>query len=54
MSNIDSVDIRDVEKVSNKVSDDTVDLNELFKTMSLTIVKDKSDYDFGLLRNTKK
>ena len=54
MSNIDSVDIRDVEKVSNKVSDDTVDLNELFKTMSLTIVKDKSDYDFDLLRNTKK
>ncbi len=54
MSNIDSVDIRDVEKVSNKVSDDTMDLNELFKTMSLTIVKDKSDYDFGLLRNTKK
>lgn len=56
MSNIDSVDIMNVEKekLKNKISDDTTDLNELFKTMSLTIVKDKSDYDFGLLRNTKK
>ena len=58
MSNIDSVDVRDIEKIdvkkSNDFNDDTLDLNELFKTMSLTIVKDKSDYDFGLLRNTKK
>lgn len=54
MSNIDSVDVRDIEKANNEVLDDTLDLNDLFKTMSLTIVKDKSDYDFGLLRNTKK
>ena len=54
MSNIDSVDIRDIEKENNKVLDDTMDLNDLFKTMSLTIVKDKSDYDFGLLKNAKK
>ncbi len=58
MSTIDSVDVRDIEKNNvqkiNDFNDDTLDLNELFKTMSLTIVKDKSDYDFGLLRNTKK
>lgn len=54
MSNIDSVDVRDIEKANNEVLDDTLDLNDLFKTMSLTIVKDKSDYDFGFLRNTKK
>lgn len=54
MSNIDSVDVRDIEKANSEVLDDTLDLNDLFKTMSLTIVKDKSDYDFGLLRNTKK
>lgn len=58
MSTIDSVDVRDIEKNNvQKIKDfnyDTLDLNELFKTMSLTIVKDKSDYDFGLLRNTKK
>lgn len=54
MSNIDSVDVRDIEKANNEVLDDTLDLNDLFKTMSLTIVKDKSDYGFGLLRNTKK
>ena len=54
MSNIDSVDVRDIEKANNEVLDDTLDLNDLFKTMSLTIVKDKSDYDFGLLRSTKK
>lgn len=58
MSTIDNVDVRDIEKNNvqkiNDFNDDTLDLNELFKTMSLTIVKDKSDYDFGLLRNTKK
>ena len=58
MSTIDSVDVRDIAKNNvqkiNDFNDDTLDLNELFKTMSLTIVKDKSDYDFGLLRNTKK
>ena len=54
MSNIDSIDVRNIEKANSEVLDDTLDLNDLFKTMSLTIVKDKSDYDFGLLRNTKK
>ena len=54
MSNIDSVDVRDIEKANNVVLDDTLDLYDLFKTMCLNIVKYKSDYDFGLLRNTKK
>lgn len=59
MSTIDSVDVRDinldkVEEKTKEVTDDTLDLNDLFKTMTISIVKDNSDYDFGLLKDTKK
>ncbi len=38
------------------VSDDTLNLDDLFKTMSIHVLKDDPDFDFGLRRtqNVKK
>lgn len=38
-----------VEKKDN-VSDDTLDLDDLFKTMSIHVLKDDPNFDFGLQR----
>lgn len=63
MSEIENYDIEDVkmpekEKIikeeTKQISEDTLDLNDLFKTMSISIVKDKSDFDFGLVNNKSK
>lgn len=61
MSEIENYDIEDIEKPkkepiikeekSKQITEDTLDLNDLFKTMSISIVKDKSDFDFGLVNN---
>lgn len=39
-----------------RVSDDTLNLDDLFKTMSIHVMKDDPDFDFGLRRsqNVKK
>lgn len=63
MSEIENYDIEDVKKPekkeiikekNNQINEDTLDLNDLFKTMSISIVKDKSDFDFGLVNNKSK
>lgn len=38
----------------NKSLESTIDLDALFKTMSINIQKDTSGFDFGLLRNKNK
>ena len=35
------------------VSDDTLNLDDLFKTMSIHVIKDNPDFDFGLKPNQK-
>ena len=63
MSEIENYNIEDVKKPekkeiikekNNQINEDTLDLNDLFKTMSISIVKDKSDFDFGLVNNKSK
>lgn len=62
MSEIENYDIEDIKqpekeiikKETKQISEDTLDLNDLFKTMSISIVKDKSDFDFGLVNNKSK
>lgn len=36
-----------------EVSQDTLNLDDLFKTMSINIIKDDSSFDFDLLRKNK-
>lgn len=62
MSETENYDIEDIKqpekeiikKETKQISEDTLDLNDLFKTMSISIVKDKSDFDFGLVNNKSK
>ena len=63
MSEIENYDIEDIKqpekeiikKETKQISEDTLDLNDLFKTMSISIVKDKSDFDFEIINpSTKK
>lgn len=42
------------EKLEKDILDETIDLNELFKTMSINIIKQDDIVDFGLLRKKKK
>lgn len=42
------------EKLKKEILDETIDLNELFKTMSINIVAQDKNFDFGLLRKRKK
>ena len=37
-------------KKKETVSDDTLDLDDLFKTMSIHVLKDDPNFDFGLRR----
>lgn len=37
-------------KKKESVSDDTLDLDDLFKTMSIHVLKDDPNFDFGLRR----
>ncbi len=37
----------------NEIMDETLNLDELFKTISIKIIKNDSDFDFGL-KNAKK
>lgn len=64
MSEIENYDIEDIkqpkkediikEEKPKPINENTLDLNDLFKTMSISIVKDKSDFDFGLVNNNQK
>ena len=40
-------------KATKEVNEDTLDLDELFKTMSINIINDDSSFDFGLIRENK-
>lgn len=41
-----------IEVIDPTVSDDTLNLDELFKTMSIHVMKNEKDFDFGLKNGT--
>lgn len=40
-------------EVIKEVTEDTLNLDDLFKTLSMAAVKDDTDFDFGLIRKSK-
>lgn len=48
--------IHPASETEDKISDDTLNLDDLFKTMSIHVMKNDPDFDFGLRRsqNVKK
>ena len=52
----EEIEILDVDDYPSykEVSDDTLNLDDLFKTMSIKVIKDDPDFDFDLIRTNKK
>lgn len=46
--------VRKDKKLERDILDETIDLNELFKTMSINVIKQDDVFDFGLLRKRKR
>ena len=53
-SGIEVLDLNDVSKNSINEKADTLDLDDLFKTISLTKAEEEKDFDFTLQRSEKK
>ena len=52
----EEIEILDVDDYPSykEVSDDTLNLDDLFKTMSIKVIKDDPNFDFDLIRTNKK
>ncbi len=52
----EEIEILDVDDYPfhQEVSDDTLNLDDLFKTMSIKVIKDDPNFDFDLIRTNKK
>lgn len=52
----EEIEILDVDDYPSykEVSDDTLNLDDLFKTMSIKVIRDDPNFDFDLIRTNKK